>query len=284
MTKLEAYGYSIASEKHPFRNEDSYFTASNGAIGVFDGLGGHPGSQAASQLAARLCHEYLDNQAAALPPEHAAQLFFDVLSEANAAIKREQELGKRGIATTAIIAQVFSDLAGNPYAQFGYSGDSRGYVLHNQIFSYVSLDHAASTKNMPAAERRRIQRHLGSVYRRDQIDPYDWNHLYERNVIAHCLDGLAGPYITLDTVPINIGDSLLLTSDGIHDNLTLKEIRRTLSYAGLDAPELLVQQALQRSREAKKGQLSIDGELFEIDYIRPKSDDMTAVVGMLRGN
>lgn len=280
MSYPAAHGYSIASESHPKRNEDSYFIASSGAIGVFDGLGGHPGSQLASQVAARVCQEYLEDYTAAQTPYDAAQHLFTALIEANSAIRHEQERGKLGIATTAILAQVFFDENAGNYVQFAYSGDSRGYVLRDTTYTYVSIDHAASTKNLPIADQRRIQRHLGAVYRQDQVDPYEWPHLYQRNVIAHCLDGFAEPHITLDTVPLMSGDKLLLTSDGIHDNLTLKEIRSTLASHSLAAPEELVAQALERSKEPRRGEIEVEGEIFEVEYIRPKSDDMTAVVRM----
>lgn len=73
------------------------------------------------------------------------------------------------------------------------------------------------------------------------------------------------------------GGLILLTSDGIHDNLTTREIRAQLDTYGVDAPQHLVQAAQSRSREERHGHVEIDGEIFEVDYIRPKPDGTTAI-------
>ena len=49
---LKIVGYSIACERHPLRNEDSYFIEENsGLAAVFDGVGGSAAGEVASQTA-----------------------------------------------------------------------------------------------------------------------------------------------------------------------------------------------------------------------------------------
>ena len=49
---LKIVGCSIACERHPLRNEDSYFIEENsGLAAVFDGVGGSAAGEVASQTA-----------------------------------------------------------------------------------------------------------------------------------------------------------------------------------------------------------------------------------------
>lgn len=102
--------YSVASELHPERNEDSYFVTKHEAMGVFDGLGGHPGSEYASQLAAEHISQMMEAQHELnISPQAAQEFLTNVLCDTHDMILREQQLGRRGIATTAILAQVYRD-------------------------------------------------------------------------------------------------------------------------------------------------------------------------------
>ncbi len=272
--------YSIACERHPDRNEDAFIALDNGALGVFDGLGGHPGSERASALAAEYVAESLGAQVDLdVPALGARDLFTEILWNANQLISREQRLGHYGIATTAIITQVFHDpTSHNQYAQFAHSGDSRAYLYRHGRFVYTTLDHATSTQHLPFDEQWRIQRHLAQVTRRDQVDPYDWPHISMRNGISSCLDGSVDIEISTYATTVERGDLILLTSDGVHDNLTTREIRQLIGQYGIDTPHHLVNAARYRSRESRHGTITLSGEEFDVDYIRPKPDDMTAVV------
>lgn len=283
MNRVQMCGNSIASERHPDRNEDSYMMHDNGAIGVFDGLGGHVGSEYASQLAAKYIASILDSSPSdTITPDAAQQYFRETLQQAHELICHVQHLGRRGIACTAVVAQTFNNPDNDkPYVQFTHAGDSRGYLYRHGRFVYTTLDHAASTKDLPLDEQWRIQRHLAQATRRDQIDPYDWRYLYERSAISSCLGLSNNPEISSYSVPVASGDLILLTSDGIHDNLTTREIRSIIGQYGIDAPQHLTQAAQFRSREPRKGYMKIDGEQIEIDYIRPKPDDMTAIVRVI---
>ena len=51
---LKIVGYSIACERHPLRNEDSYFIEKySGLAAVFDGVGGSAAGEIAAQTAKR---------------------------------------------------------------------------------------------------------------------------------------------------------------------------------------------------------------------------------------
>lgn len=77
--------------------------------------------------------------------------------------------------------------------------------------------------------------------------------------------------------PLTSGDKLLVTSDGIHDNLTAAEIGAVLAGSP-QAAQALVVNAQKRSREPRNQIRYIDDEPHEALYFRPKPDYMTAVI------
>ena len=79
-----------------------------------------------------------------------------------------------------------------------------------------------------------------------------------RNIVGACLDGGYDNYINVDTRDVEPGDIILATTDGIHDNLTRREIAEWTTVKDLLAA------ALARSRDT--------------DHPRAKPDDMTAVM------
>lgn len=274
------YSATRASSKHPERNEDSFFVAENGSVGVFDGLGGRAGSEAASAEANRVCSEHLGSVSMdeRMWPIDAQHLMHEALTSANSSIR---ELGVIGIATTAMIGQVYRTPKGQQFAQFAYSGDSRAYVLRRSRFISISLDHAASMRGIPEEEAREIQDLIDKVERKDQLGSsrrlfWHWN---QRNVIEHCLDGNDNPFISFNNVVVQPGDTIALTTDGIHDNLTGSEIKAILGvYADRDAAQKLVDRAYARSQTTQIVPPTISAQGGAVEYIRRKPDDMTAIV------
>src|SRR5258708_8890208 len=85
--------------------------------------------------------------------------------------------------------------------------------------------------------------------------------------MTQALGGRLPPAIHVDQVSIVPGDRILLCTDGIHDNLTDKEVEDTLRNGPRNTvARLLVEQSLLRSRQERQ------------DTIRAKPDDMSAIV------
>ena len=279
MQMEKPHGSSVASEKHPERNEDSYFICDNGAMGVFDGLGSHPGSAEASRVAAQFIGERFADLPDEMTRRGARNLFVDTLEKAHDEIIKIQRLGSVGIMATAMIAQVFRDPETERlFTQFAYSGDSRGYVIRNDKAQFISLDHSGSTIGLSEKEQRFIQKQLSNHDITEDLDPYDWPHIAQRNSISTCLGTDGELTVSARSVKNHPGDFVLLTSDGIHDNLMTSEIVKIVSEHYFGAPEQLIDAAQRRSREPKTGTRMIDGEEFDIKFFRPKKDDMTAVI------
>lgn len=271
-----------ACDNHPYRNEDTYFATDSGGLGVFDGLGGHVGSEQAAAIASRVVESALNSIERFLHPLEAEGRLRESLYLAHRAIVAEQLESHNNIATTAVIAQLFeSTLSDMMYLGIAHAGDSRAYILRDGRFVYTTLDHSLTTAQESEREQRRVQSMISSAHYLDEIDPYDWRHVSQRNYIDSCLGGRGHVKIAATHLPVLSGDAVLLTSDGIHDNLTDLEIRNTLSRYALVAPDELVNRAYERSREPREVRVAIGGEQFNRTAFRPKPDDMTAVVRLI---
>ena len=95
-----------------------------------------------------------------------------------------------------------------------------------------------------------------------------------RNVIGSLLasDERSPRQIDTQVIPVVRGMRFIVTSDGIHDNLTHDEIEALLAQPHLE--QTLISRALERSREAGY-KLIDDTQLWNF---RAKADDMTVAI------
>jgi serine/threonine protein phosphatase PrpC len=276
---------SIASEKHPNRNEDAYFVLPNYVLGVCDGLGGHPGSEHASAYVSAYCQGAL-GRAALTDIASTEHVLTRTLRDADRGLTREfsGSTATQDIATTAILAALLWDEATETGTLCTtHAGDCRGHLHREGQIIFTTLDHSL-THTLPLDEQRLIQDEIAKEHYVHDVDPYDWPYLWQRNIVTSSLKAnYSHKQLRIDTdhVEIRPGDTILLSSDGIHDNLTTDEIASILSTAAHPA-FALVDAAQQRSREPREQTIMIDDEEHEVDYFRPKPDDMTAVTLQIR--
>ena len=262
---------SIPSEKHAWRNEDAYFTLQrNGAqvAGVFDGLGGHPGSERASWVAADVARTFLEETVEhSAVPEVSAETLRTAVRFANDGVAREAGGNHRSIATTAALASLHTHPeTGQLYAAIAWAGDSRVYIIRNGEVLYSTLDDYTpprSSDDEIQPSRRQVQDFLETFADPEEYfdEANDLNRLAARlrNYISNCLDGANNTLrVNADTQPLRPGDRVLLVTDGISDNLTRDEIGQCATTREL------IQKALERSRNE--------------EHLRAKPDDMTAII------
>lgn len=278
--------HSIACERHPHRNEDSMLVdEQTGLTAVFDGVGGSAAGEIASQTAARATHHGWQRTMKQLQEGRKVHTLLasnealnlcttleQLIQEADEQVRTEgaHRAGTDDLATTVALAVLCQRPETRDYNMvYAHVGDSRIYLLHGQ----ESLKRLTSDDGLLAklienqiindADALRIDQAMHA----DQLSETEYSYFRLRGGITQALGGPLSPTIHINQTPISPGDRILLCTDGIHDNLTDKEIEEILRNGPRTTlARMLVERSLQRSRQERS------------TTVRAKPDDMTAVV------
>ncbi len=258
---------SIACEHHPERNEDNKFIdATSGSAGVFDGVGGDFGSEVASTVAAQSVSESLRNTPDTLSVVDGQNLVETALRKAHADIVAEAADGRR-ISTTATIAKLLKSERGEPYVAIASIADSRAYLLRDSKLSMLTLDETLATALVQSQSGKISQQEKFSntTHKSELSDEEYANYKRQGTITALLGTGGEGKLYDIQTTYVEVqpGDKILLTSDGVHDNLTTNEIQKIMTSLNSDTANELTIAAQRRSRE---------------NHLRAKADDMTAAI------
>lgn len=269
-------GETQASSKHPERNEDALCTGKTYA-GVFDAMGSKEGSDVASRKASEYCGNALGKLKDELYPHEAQYELEKILYDANEAIVQHAKTieGDNDWNTTAVIVKIFTHPeTGKKFAVEAHAGDSRMYHVRNGKIIYKTTDHSSvflATNDINELAIQDAIDNATSVYDLNKIA--GGMHLYPvfsgRNQITSSLSSRSdsGLYVRTSIHDLTTGDVIVITSDGIHDNLTQAEIEAICSASTdnpLEIPDMLITEAEKRS--------------YKNNNIRHKIDDMTAVL------
>jgi PPM family protein phosphatase len=188
-------------------NEDSYLS-SQPVAAVADGMGGHSAGEVASaiaieELAALGSRGPWENETAATDDLKQAIL------RANRRI-REMAAGDRklnGMGTTLVALLEDGDMV-----HVANVGDSRGYLLRQGELSQVTVDHSL----------------VQELVDDGRLSPEDAERHPQRSVITRALG--IDPEVEFDlfTYKLQVGDRLLLCSDGLSDVVEPTQIRKVL--------------------------------------------------------
>lgn len=242
---------SVASLKHPDRNEDSFLVHAGNYEGralIFDGVGGLEGGNIASKIACRA----IDMEIFDLDSKDVE----DIKSRLKAAlIKAHQRVSEEapGSETTATLAYYFIDKDESHFV-IGSVGDTRAYILKDGELLRLTKDDSvipedASFDIDDASSEEDLSGEAKLLFKR-------------RNIITQSLGGEVEPEPHLTSLKVAKGSKIVLTTDGVHDNLTQKEMEESVKEGASEA-KALVRKAHLRSMQ---------------DHFRSKKDDMTAVV------
>ena len=254
-----ASGSSLASEKHPDRNEDAFLVdTENNVYAVFDGVGGIEGGDVASTAARKSAAEMAQSQQAPTDLKSVATYLRKMLDEASASILDVS----LEAATTAVVTKV-SKFNDELYASVAHSGDSRAYLLSDGVLTALTADHTPFRKLGYTLEAMQQQEVLANTDTINVLSPAEAAMFGRRNVIGASLGRGGEVRADIKHFTVKPGDTIILTSDGVHDNLTTKEMQSLLANDGSkDLARVLVNAANNRAKE---------------DHFRAKMDDITAV-------
>lgn len=248
---------------------EDYLLVTDGLLGVFDSVGGRDQGRLVSHLAGKTIlanWQALPDAERTAPPEHLACTLETLLWQADttiAALPIPAE-HKRPATTAALcVLSVHQCLA---YATLAHIGDSRVYLLRKgQAIQRLTKDHGY----FPFAVRQQIlsEKEAWRIEQAEQaadLSLDDRSHFDRRNRITCAIGWTDFPLIPTHSLQLHPGDGVLLCTDGLHDNLTDREIEEILRASGEPGAPDLVNAAYQRS--------------LQKSTLRAKPDDISAIV------
>ena len=259
---------SSASEKHPTRNEDAALLNTDAKLfGVLDGMGGHSSGDVASRLGKQYIEETFKKFPKNMSLEQTEEALEAALEEANKQILKQgnENPDLAGMGTTAALATIWEGKNGERKAVVAHIGDSRVYLLRSdgKLEQITEDDSDADPKKIKSAHEKLVDQKMDP----SELEPEEWGAFSQRNGIKQALGGWE-MIPNIYAIDIREGERLLITSDGIHDNLTDKEIEKILTENSnlQTATQELLKASLTRSRMDRDIQPAA------------KQDDMSAIV------
>ena len=189
---------------------------------VADGIGGYAGGGVASYMTVETISASVAGMPAFFPAEIAIE---EAVCHANAAIAAaaaEPDTPNNRMGSTVVVAllRTESDRAQAPVsALIGHVGDSRAYLLHHGRLTRITRDHSA------------IQELLDT----ERITPEEAADHPDASMLTRCLGHEPNVRVDIREVPLEVGDSLLLCSDGLWGYVSDQEIERVVADKALDA-------------------------------------------------
>ncbi|HYL43539.1 MAG TPA: PP2C family serine/threonine-protein phosphatase [Ktedonobacteraceae bacterium] len=278
--------HTVACERHPNRNEDSFIIEENsGLAAVFDGVGGSAAGEIASLTAAqstrqswkrillqiqkgRKVHSLLED----CGKTDLCKILEQIISEADERVRTDgaRRAGTSDLATTVAMSVFCREKDKRGYTMvYAHVGDSRAYLLrNNEALKRLTNDDGLLAKLVENevvndADALRIDQAMHT----HQLSDTEYSYFRLRGGITQALGGPQPPAIHSAQVTVFPGDRILLCTDGIHDNLIDEEIEEILrTSTRTSAARLLVERSVQRSHQERDV------------TIRAKPDDMSAIV------
>lgn len=214
------------------RNEDSFFfDDKNRMFAIADGMSGHARGDIASKLALQVFEEWAESNtflASDLGPIKRLTILEEIATEAN---HRVYTMGKgspqyQGMGTTLTAGFVTPS-----YLTYVHVGDSRIYVLHDDILTQITVDDSLVQKMIEKGE----------------ITPEEGRVHVKRNIITQAIGLSEKIDFNTDVYPLAAGDTILACTDGLHDLITDDTETRTIishSTSLEDASKNLIDRAL----------------------------------------
>jgi PPM family protein phosphatase len=191
---------------------------------VADGMGGHAGGEEASRIAIESIRDFLqEHWTAELEP---LELLEQAFIKANYEIVQRQRVSpERADMGTTAVAVIFPE-ASRPWC--AHVGDSRLYRCRNFKLSQITEDHTWVAQAVKAG-----------VLTADQARIHPWRH-----VLAQCLGREELYGVDIRPFDLEVGDRLLLCSDGLTEEVPDERIAELLNPehpCGQVADELIQQ-------------------------------------------
>ncbi|MEM9567565.1 MAG: protein phosphatase 2C domain-containing protein [Cyanobacteria bacterium P01_E01_bin.34] len=206
-------------------NQDSFFCDPDGRFFIVaDGMGGHAAGAQASLLAVESIQTVLRRAWTKIP---APQLLNQAIKEANASILQDQAENPERADMGTTIVTILLDPSGHCWS--AHIGDSRLYRLRGKDLQQMTEDHTLIARAVRLGELTPAQ---------SKLHPY-------RHILERCLGRPDTGPPAVQPIQLELGDRLLLCSDGLTEELDDSQIAETCLQSSVleEIPTALVDAA-----------------------------------------
>ena len=171
------------------RNEDAILTDPAGVLwAVADGMGGYGNGDVASDIVVD-CLATIDETG------EPAELLAESLAKANDLVRARGREIRQGVMGATVVALLIQNAVGN----IAWAGDSRAYLMRSGSLRLLTSDHTV----------------VQELVESGALQAADAEHHPESHVVTRAVGGADTLEVDHVTVPLIIGDRLLLCSDGL---------------------------------------------------------------------
>lgn len=205
-----AYQTDIGHQRKENQDRVAKFTAPDGTllVVVADGIGGSRSGDVAAQITV----DHLGRQFQAASPNsslEAIRWFAREVQLINDEIlqKSTENPKYQGMGTTLVAAIIFDQAM-----VVANIGDSRGYVLHDNLLTQVTIDHSL----------------VNELVKHGDITEEEARNYPQNNIITRAIGVSADVRIEVNRFDLGAGDQILLCSDGLSKMITREQMMGVL--------------------------------------------------------
>lgn len=192
---------------------------------VCDGMGGYNGGDIASEVVSSKISDRLKNINKTNTHEIIKSVIESAINEAGEAVydMSLKDKNLEGMGTTAVVA-----LVNKGVLHVAHVGDSRAYLMDNSKIKQITVDHSI----------------VQDMLLKGDITEEEATYHPQKNIITRALGVKKGVFPDYNSYTINPGDSILLCTDGLTNELKDKKIYEICKYnIPEDVPEKLIDEA-----------------------------------------
>lgn len=199
---------------------------------IADGMGGHNAGEVASAMLVDQI-KYAWGKVSITKQASWLTWITEQLNTANLNILKQAKntVGQQGMGTTGVLMVIE-----NNKCHIGWVGDSRAYTLKNNNLVQETIDHTM----------------LQELVNKGAISAETAKNANTKNLLSQAIGVREKISVDTATIAIESGDTIMLSTDGLHDYLTEQEINQYLSQFSTerDVCDDMVNQAIaQNSRD-----------------------------------
>jgi len=246
------------------------------SFGIFDGMGGLINGRGSSIRCSKLVEDELKKIPTPIYDQTAEKLLKTISLYANRQFIKEKESEKKLGGTTGTFGIIYLNENNQQRIGIVNRGDSRAYFFRpdnkGALFFQLTTDDGLLEHSFKKSDRQkefeRLKKEVDNASELGNLSENGRFFFEKRNQISNYYGNKDVKDYLPDFASIDFtkGDILLLTTDGIHDNLTTKEITTCLSKHK-DSYNILCDLITSASNRS-----------LNTNHIRAKLDDMTAIV------